>query len=127
MDLADTANVHGLVDTASNMVDKFVPVSFQVRMPPKLCLIGRHCFQLVDQFVPVSFQVRLPFELCLTAESQLCGCAWPWKQERRRGSDIFATACHGGSVSHATPVSTLLKVIAMCCDAYQHPSFDNQR
>ncbi len=30
MDLADTANVHHLADTASNLVDKFVPVSFQV-------------------------------------------------------------------------------------------------
>ena len=30
MDLADTANVHQLADTASNLVDKFVPVSFQV-------------------------------------------------------------------------------------------------
>lgn len=31
MELADTTNVHGLVDAASSMVDKFVPVSFQVR------------------------------------------------------------------------------------------------
>lgn len=29
VDLADTANVHQLADTASNLVDKFVPVSFQ--------------------------------------------------------------------------------------------------
>ncbi|KAL0022613.1 hypothetical protein WJX77_010031 [Trebouxia sp. C0004] len=29
MDLADTVNVHHLADTASNLVDKFVPVSFQ--------------------------------------------------------------------------------------------------
>lgn len=30
MDLADTANVHHIADTASNLVDQVVPVSFLV-------------------------------------------------------------------------------------------------
>lgn len=34
MDLADSQNLHHFTDTASIMVDKFVPVSFQVCLLP---------------------------------------------------------------------------------------------
>ncbi len=44
MDLADTANVHHLADTASNLVDKFVPVSFQVCLLLP-CMAGKVCVQ----------------------------------------------------------------------------------
>ena len=50
MDLADSQNVHQFTDTASIMVDKFVPVSFQV------CLLlmspfMNHCHQSLSPVV----------------------------------------------------------------------------
>ena len=51
MDLADSQNVHNFADSASALVDKFVPVSLQV------CLLL--LFALVNKFVPVRFKVCL--------------------------------------------------------------------
>lgn len=99
MDLADSQNVHQFTDTASLMVDKFVPVSFQVCLLPMSVIINPCYHWLLLNYMGVSRSVSvrlLSFAGITVRMFQVGGCGGVYA---RRGRVYMLSALSDEAVS----------------------------